>query len=83
MKRKLLTGVLAGAVAALIGTSVAAQATQLWTVMEHFAYADGTSYDYVLRRGATTDEMRSILQDCGSSHRTGSVVRYHCYPVAE
>ena len=86
MKKKLLAGVLVGAVTALMGiqaTTVAAQASQLWSVVVHLAYADGTSYDYVMQRGVSTEDMRSILQDCGRSHWTGSVIRYHCYPVPE
>ena len=86
MRKKLLSGVLAVAVAALVGIyapGVSAQATQLWSVVVHFEYANGDSYDYVLANGVPTSEMRSMLQDCGRSHRTGSVVRYHCYPVAE
>lgn len=87
MKKKLLSGVFVAAVAALVGlhsTGVSAEdLSQLWSVFVHFEYADGTSYDYPLGRSVSTETMRSILQDCGRSHRTGSVVRYHCYPVAE
>ena len=86
MRKKLLSGVLAAALAALVGIhapGVSAQASQLWSVFVHFEYADGFSYDYPLATGVPTSEMRSILQDCGRSHRTKSVVRYHCFPVAE
>ena len=86
MRKKLLFGVLAAAVTALVGgsaTGVYAEGAQLWSVMVHFDYADGTSYDYPLARGAAAAEVSAILRDCGRSHRTGSVVRYHCYPVPE
>jgi hypothetical protein len=87
MKKKLLSGVFVAALGALVGlhsTGVSAEAeSQVWSVFVHFEYADGTSYDYPLGKSVSSDEMRSILQDCGRSHRTGSVVRYYCYPVAE
>ena len=87
MRKRVATGVLAAALMALAGiqsTSAAAQsATQLWSVFIHFEYADGFSYDYPLARGVSTSEMSSVLRDCGSAHRTPSVVRHYCYPVAE
>ena len=87
MKRKLLSGVLAVVMAAMVGlasTGVAAQqASQLWSVMIHFEYASGFSFDYVLAEGVTAREMTSILQWCGQSHQNKDVVRYYCYPVAE
>jgi hypothetical protein len=87
MKRTFLSGVLAVMMTALVGsaaTVVAAEpSSRLWSVVVHFEYADGTAYDYVLATGVTTREMSAYLADCGRSHRTGSVVRYHCYPVAE
>lgn len=87
MKKRIATGVLAAALVALAGlqgTSAAAQpAPQLWSVFVHFEYADGFSYDYPLAKGVPTSEMSAVLQDCGSAHRTPSVVRYHCYPVPE
>ena len=87
MKKKLLSGVFAAAVVALAGisdTRVAAQpASPTWSVMVHFEYADGFSYDYPLATGVPASEVSAILQDCGRSHRTGSVVRYHCFPIPE
>jgi hypothetical protein len=87
MNKRVLAGVLAAAVMATLAgtreTSAAQAGPRLWSVMAHFEYADGFNYDYPLARGVTTPEMSAILQDCGSSHRTPSVVRYHCYPVPE
>ena len=68
----------------LQSTAVAAQrASQLWSIVVHFEYQDGFEYDYVIATGVPTETMPSLLADCGSSHWTGSVVRYHCFPVLE
>ena len=88
MKQQLLSGVLAAALVALVGsTSVAFAAerasSRLWSIVVHLAYADGTAYDYVIATGVPAQEMSSYLAECGKSHKTGSVVRYHCYPVPE
>jgi hypothetical protein len=84
MKTKVLAAVFAVALAAvgIFSTNVAAQ-EQTWSVAVHLAYADGSSYDIVLARGVATSRMVSMLQDCGRSHWTGSVVRFHCYPIPE
>jgi len=37
----------------------------------------------VVQRGVPTVDIGAVLADCGSSHVVGTVVRYHCYPVAE
>ena len=86
MKKVLMQGVFVAALAALIGfgaTGVAAQGQRLWSIVIHFQYQDGFEFDYVLERGVSTEDMGAALAECGRSHRTGSVVRYHCYPVAE
>ena len=86
MKKVLMQGVFVAALAALIGfgaTGVAAQRQRLWSIVIHFQYQDGFEFDYVLERGVSTEDMAAALAECGRSHRTGSVVRYHCYPVAE
>ena len=87
MKKMLLQGVFAAVLTALIGfhaTGVSAEAaSQLWSIMIHFEYQDGTEYDYLLRAGVPTESMPSILAECGRSHWTGSVVRYHCFPMPE
>jgi len=86
MKKVLMQGAFAAALTALIGfgaTSVAAQGPQLWSIVIHFQYQDGFEFDYVLQRGISTADMAPALAECGRSHWTGSVVRYHCYPVAE
>ena len=71
-KKMLLPGVLAAAVAALIGfhgTGVSAEGTsRLWSIVVHFTYQDGFEYDYVLARGVPTEIMPSMLAECGSSH---------------
>ena len=56
---------------------------QSWSIVAHFAYQDGTEYDYVFRTGVPTRDVSTYLADCGASHRTGSVVRYYCYPIPE
>ena len=87
MKKKLLAGVMAAVLAALVGinsTGVTAQAaSQSWSVAVHLEYQNGDSYDIVFARGLSVSEMSSILRDCGRSHWTGTVVRYYCYPIAE
>jgi len=86
--RKLaLPGVFAAALSALIGiqaTSGAAEAARpLWSVVVHIEYEDGFVYEGVLAAGVPTEIVSSILAECGRSHYTGSVVRYHCYPIPE
>ena len=86
MKKVLMRALFGAALTALIGfqpTHVAAQAQNLWSIVIHFQYQDGFEFDYVLQRGVSTEDMGAALAECGRSHRTGSVVRYHCYPVAE
>ena len=85
--RKVL--VAGGLVASLLGlvefqaAGVAAQGQRLWSIVIHFQYQDGFEFDYVLERGVPTQGVAAALADCGRSHRSGSVLRYHCYPVPE
>ena len=85
-KKMLLPGVFA-ALAAVLGvqaTTVSAQAAPgTWSIVAHFEYQDGFEYDYVVRTGVSTEDMPSFLAECGQSHWTGSVVRYHCFPRPE
>ena len=87
MKKTLLPGVFAAALTALIGlhdTAVSAEvASQLWSIAVHIEYQNGTVYEHVFAAGVPTEIMPSILAECGRSHRTGSVVRYHCFPIPE
>ena len=87
MKKKLLSGVMAVALVVMAGinsTPVAAQpASPLWSVAVNLRYANGDIYDYVIARGLETQEMSSMLAECGRSHWTGTVVWYHCYPIPE
>ena len=86
MKKVLMPGLFVAALTALIGlqaTGVAAQGERLWSIVVHFQYEDGFEFDYVIERGVPTAGLGAALADCGSSHSTGSVVRYHCYPVPE
>jgi len=86
MKKVLMSGLFVAAVTALIGsqgTGVAASAPRLWSIVVHFEYQDGFEFDYVLQRGVPAAELGAALGECGSSHWVGSVVRYHCFPVAE
>ena len=86
MKKMVMPGLFAAAVAALMGfqaTEVSAHGSRLWSIVIHFEYEDGFEFDYVLEQGVSTADLGAALADCGSSHSVGSVVRYHCYPVAE
>ena len=86
MKRKLLPGLLAVALAALgvYSTGVsAAQPARLWSVAVHIEYPDGFVYDHAFATGVPTSELSSMLAACGKSHRGGSAVRFHCYPIPE
>ena len=87
MRKKLLSGVLAAAVMALVGiqgTNVAAQPqTRTFTIYIHFEYVGGVNYEYPLRSGVSISEMTSWLQYCGSAHQLPDVVRYYCYPVPD
>ena len=86
IKQALTQGLFIAALMAVIGlgaTGVAAQGQRLWSIVIHFQYQDGFEFDYVLERGVSTQDMAAALAECGRSHRTGSVVRYHCYPVPE
>ena len=86
-RKMLVPGMFAVALAALMGfhaTAVAAQpAPRTWSIVAHFAYQDGFEYDYVVRTGVSTEDMPTYLAECGRSHWTGTVVRYHCFPVLE
>jgi hypothetical protein len=87
MKMKLVSGALVLALTTLMGPPSAELAappdSQTWSIVVHFAYKDGSEYDYVIARGVPTREKSSYLAQCGASHWTGSVVRYHCYPIPE
>ena len=86
LKTALMRGVFIAALTALIGfaaTEVAAQGQRLWSIVIHFQYQDGFEFDYVLERGVPSSELGAALAECGRSHRNGSVMHYHCYPVAE
>jgi hypothetical protein len=84
-RKILLPGVIAAAAAVLMGlnASEATAGPRTWSVAAHFAYEDGFEFDYVFARGVSTEDMPKILAECGQSHWTGSVVRYHCYPIPE
>lgn len=85
-KTAVIRGVFAAVLTALIATqsmNLAAQAQGLWSIVIHFQYADGFEFDYVLQRGVPAEELGAALAECGRSHRFGSVVHYHCYPVPE
>jgi hypothetical protein len=85
MRRVLVQGVFVAVLTALIGfhSGLAAQEQRLWSIVIHFQYQDGFEFDYVLERGVSTANVGAALADCGRSHRNGSVVYYHCYPVPE
>ena len=87
MRKKLLSGVLAVVLTALVGinaTGVSAQqASQLFSIVVHFEYSNGFSFDYTLAEGVPPSEVHSLLQYCGQSHWTQDVVRYRCRAVPE
>ena len=87
MKKVLLRGLFAATLTAPIGifsTGIsAAGASQLWSVVVHIEYADGTVYEHAFATGVPTSTLSSILQECGGAHRGGSAVRYHCFPIPE
>jgi hypothetical protein len=88
MKKKLLGGVLAVAMAAVMvgfgSASVSAEpVSKLWSVAVHLRYANGFEFDYVMATGVPTSRMSETLADCGSAHQQGTVVWYHCYPIPE
>ena len=87
MTKKLLSGVLAVTLTALMGIHAtrvsAAPASRLWSIAVHIEYVDGFIYDNVFASGVPTSELPAILAACNSSHRSGSAVRFHCYPIAE
>jgi hypothetical protein len=88
MKKQLLAGVLAVAMAAVMvgigSTGVSAEpASRTFSIAVHFEYADGFNYDYVLARGVEPSDVHSMLQECGKSHWTKSVVRYYCFAIPE
>ena len=86
MRTALAMGVFVAATTALIGfqaTGVAAQGQPTWSIVIHFQYQDGFEFDYVLERGVAPGDLGAALAECGRSHRTGSVVRYHCFAVPE
>ena len=88
MKKQLLAGVLAVAMAAVMvglgSTSVSAERdSQTWSIVVHLSYANGDEYDIVIARGVPTSQKADMLAECGKSHWQGTVVRYHCYPIAE
>ena len=87
MKTVLLRGLFAATLTALIGifpTGIsAAGPSQLWSVVVHIEYSDGFVYEHAFAVGVPTSTLPSILEECGSSHRGGSAVRYYCYPIPE
>ena len=87
LKKGLMPTVCATALTALIGLQLAGAvvhaAQPLWSIVVHFQYSDGFEFDYVLERGVPASELGAALAECGRSHRTGSVVQYHCYPIPE
>lgn len=87
MKKMLKPGVFAAALAAVIGfhaTGASAEAdARLWSIAVHIEYQNGTVYEHVFASGVPTSLMTSMLGECGSSHRFGSVVKYHCFPIPE
>lgn len=87
MGNTLSRGLLAATLAVVIGVFstglAAAGASQLWSVAVHIEYANGTVYEHAFAVGVPTSELPTILAECGRSHRSGSAVRYHCFPIPE
>lgn len=86
MKKTLLTGVLAVALAAagIYSTNVLAQ-PQTFALHVHIEYPDGFVYDGVVETSLSPADAASRLAACGQGHRwgAGSVVLFHCYVVPE
>ena len=87
MKSVLSRALIAATLTALIGIAStrisAAGDSQLWSVVVHIEYADGSVYEHAFATGVPTSSLSSILAECGSAHRGGSAVQYHCYPMPE
>jgi hypothetical protein len=87
MRKLLLPGVFAAAVATMIGfhaTGVSAQGDQLWSIAVHIEYQSGFVYEHVFAEGVSTETMPSILADCARFHGTNrGVVNYYCFPIPE
>jgi len=87
MKTRLLSGVLAAAMAALAGiyspAVFAQQAEQTWSVAVHIEYPDGFVYDHAFATGVPASELRTYLKECGQSHRDQNWLRLHCYAFPE
>jgi hypothetical protein len=86
-RKALVRALAAVTLAALVAFHVTEASAQgdarLWSVVIHFEYQDGTEYDYVLATGVSTSDMAAMMRECGASHSTGSVVRYHCFAIPE
>jgi len=88
MKKFLLSGVLAIAVAAMVGisTNVSAQpVAQTFSVAVHIAYPSGFEYDGVFATGVPSSDLPTYLVACNQSHKwgVGSEIHFHCYPIPE
>jgi hypothetical protein len=88
MKRRLVRGVFATALATLIGVfspgMSAAADSPLWSVVAHFEYVSGFEYEITVATDVPTSALPSMLEYCGSGHGTNrGVIRYYCYPVPE
>ena len=83
VKTGLVRGLIAASLAVLVGIPSAAGASHLWSVVVHIEYPDGSVYEHAFATGLSTPELTSFLQACGSAHRFGSAVRFHCFPVPE
>ena len=86
-KRARLRGLWAATLMALIGIFSsgisAASTSNSWSVFVHIEYVDGTVYEHAFATGVPTSTLPSILAECARSHRGGSAVRHHCFPVRE
>ena len=85
-KKARVRGLVVATLMALIGvvtTGTAAASPQSWSVFVHIEYPNGFVYEHAFATGVPTSDLPSILAECGSSHRYGSAVRYHCFPVRE
>jgi hypothetical protein len=87
MKKKVLAGVLVAVVAAVVGihsaTVLAQKAEKTWSIAVHIEYPDGFVYDHAFATGVPNSRKTEMLAECGRSHRYGSAVRFHCYPIPE
>jgi hypothetical protein len=87
IKKQLLTGVVAIALAVLAGlgsTNVAAQQpSQTFSVVVHIEYPSGFVYEHAFATGVAEADLSTYLAACAKGHAHLQWLRYLCFPVPE